>query len=689
MPNNQAGGGQKPHLTRVVLIAALFLSGCSGNEAQPQLSLSAVLPNPAMPGETLSVIGNLPKNAKFTLDGVSIPASPTANGATLQLPESTLAGEHTLRVPGTTLAGGAVVVPRVDTAFLDGNLLTVRGAGWPATGSLANVSVDANGRLITPTLQDGQLRIILPPGTSYGALNLRVNVAGYSSSTFILLREAATVRGTVLLPASSEVEETQRLQAQATPGEADSATLIVRHAPGALNDVPLSGLLRHNVLPSLGLARLAFRSAAQAQHAKAQLSDLTAVQSVTFDALVRTDGVKTFGQATTSGLGKQWFWNLQGLPSAWEHTQGTGVTVAVIDTGVLLHHPDLTANLLPGYDFVDDDATPQDRVGHGTHVAGLIAANGQVTGAAPQARILPVRVLDADRGGSAFTVAQGVLWAAGLLEGHLNPNPAHIINLSLGTPDDSEALRQAVMKAQQAGVLVIAATGNSGGVLSYPAAYPGVLAVTSVAGPKSTYQPGYASKGPGTGLAAYGGDSQADQDSDGVRDGILSTDLTEGTPGYGLRMGTSMASPQVAGIAALALSSGVPRELLKNTLFNTATDLGPMGEDDKFGRGLVNARLAGSLNPRSYVVALNEANKVISWTPVARDSTFVLTNLDPAVPVRLVALSDANNNRLLGEAGELRSTPTRILTLPGGKITDLAPLSLEPTNGSSSLFLEP
>ncbi|WP_157448807.1 S8 family serine peptidase [Deinococcus peraridilitoris] len=648
-----------------------------------------MLPNPALPGETLSVIGSFPKNAQFKLGADRVPTTVTAGGASLQLPQTTLAGDHSIQVEGTPLVGNTTVVPRIDAVVLDGGNLTLRGAGWPIGGTLTGVSVDASGRILTPSLVNGQLRVNLGAGTTYGALHLRVNVGGYTSSTFSLLREAATVRGTVEGPAAQvEPAALRSVTVQSVGNQDDLTTLIVRHEPAALRGHFLLGVHRADSLPSLHLTRLAFRTSAEARQAKSLLTPLPGVENVTFDHLVQSDAVSTQGQTTTSGLGKQWFWALQGLPLAWQATQGDGMTVAVIDTGIALRHPDLQDNLLPGYDFVDEDSVADDRAGHGTHVAGLIAANGQVTGAAPKAKLVPVRVLDGDKGGSAFTVAQGILWAAGLLDDHPNPHPAQVINLSLGTPDDSEAMREAVARVQAAGVLVVAATGNSGGALHYPAAYPGVLAVTGVAGPKHTYQPGYASKGPGTGLAAYGGDAAADQDADGVRDGILSTDLANGAPGYGMRMGTSMASPQVAGIAALALSSDVPQELLRSTLLNSATDLGPLGEDDKFGRGLVSARAALPYSPRSYVLALNDAGSVIGWTPVASDGTYALSNLDPAVPVRLLALSDDNNNRVLGEAGELRSSPTATLSLKGGHVLDLPALTFNPSDGSSPVTLE-
>lgn len=357
--------------------------------------------------------------------------------------------------------------------------------------------------------------------------------------------------------------------------------------------------------------------------------------------------------------------------------------VAVVDTGVDLDHPDLAARLLPGHDFVDDDAQPDDLAGHGTHVAGLVAADGQALGTAPGARLLPVRVLEGEAGGSAFAVAQGVLWAAGLLSEPANANPAAVINLSLGSAAPSSVLESAVRQALDAGVLVVAAAGNSGGTLAYPAAYPGVVAVTAVAGPILTYQPWYASHGAGTWLSGYGGDETQDQDGDGVSDGVLSTDLAGG---YRHRMGTSMASPQVAGLAALALAAGTPPGLLRDSLARSATDLGPLGRDGRYGWGLATARGARPSAPRAYVVALDGA-AVVAWTLVAPDGTYRLDHLPVGRPLALVAASDEDGDGVLGEAGELVSAAVAALSRAGEALS-MDDLTLTVSDGSAAMTLE-
>jgi serine protease len=526
----------------------------------------------------------------------------------------------------------------------------------------------------------------------------------------------------------------------------------------------LNASLETESLPSLRVSRLRFASASQAHALVAQLGRVAlasglGVSKVSLDLRVKpSDAFKALNvpaptdpsltepgttpittPATTPatltrlepGQG-QWFLNLEGIPNAWNAglppgsgtatsgntnagtlgsgapARGDGIVVAVIDTGVDLEHPDLKANLLPGWDFIDDDNTAQDIAGHGTHVAGLIAANGLVKGVAPNAKLLPVRVLRDLSGGTAFPVAQGILWAAGLLETPMvpkNPNPARVINLSLGSDEYNDLIAAAISSAMQSGVTVIAAAGNNGGSLAYPAALPGVVAVTALAGPKIAYQPFYASRGSGLWVTAYGGDSTQDQDGDRVMDGVLSTDLkagingAPGTSGYGLRMGTSMASPQVAGLAALALSSGTPNFLLRSALANNTSDIGPLGFDARFGHGLISGRIATPGAPRAYVLAFTGtpqrvagsnqlAPKLLGWTLVQPDGSYQLNNLPTGSGLKLIAATDANANGLLGEAGEFASLGQAVVPVMG-KVTSLSVgLELQPSSGLEVLRLQ-
>jgi subtilisin family serine protease len=259
---------------------------------------------------------------------------------------------------------------------------------------------------------------------------------------------------------------------------------------------------------------------------------------------------------------------LQGSPT---------VVVAVVDGGVDLTHPDLVDNLLPGYNFVEDNTIPMDDNGHGTHVAGIIAAsiNGVgVVGVAPRVKILPVRVMS-NGSGSNSTIAAGIRWAA---------DRAQIINLSLGGPSSSQVLQDAINYAiQTQGRLVIAAAGNDGATgnqTEYPAAFPGVIAVGAV--DSSGQHASFSNTGSYVSLSAPGV-------------GILSTVLNGS---YGVKSGTSMASPHVAGLAGLFWSRfpADTADQIANLMKNTAVDQGDPGWDPVYGYGLIDAYPAGSLS---------------------------------------------------------------------------------------------
>ena len=174
-------------------------------------------------------------------------------------------------------------------------------------------------------------------------------------------------------------------------------------------------------------------------------------------------------------------WNLQyGLtnihaPQGWDMSIGSAaVVIAVVDTGVDLTHPDLSPKLVAGYDFVNGDAVPQDDNGHGTHVAGIAAAqanNGEgVAGVSWGARIMPVKVLSASASGSFADAAAGIIWAT--------DHGAHIINLSLGGSSYSQVFKDAIDYAYGKGVMLVASSGNNGsGFVLYPARFANVMSV--------------------------------------------------------------------------------------------------------------------------------------------------------------------------------------------------------------------
>ncbi|MEU4424063.1 S8 family serine peptidase [Actinoplanes sp. NPDC024001] len=275
-------------------------------------------------------------------------------------------------------------------------------------------------------------------------------------------------------------------------------------------------------------------------------------------------------------------WNLAkvGATAVWPRSTGAGVTVAVIDTGVQGSHPDLAGKVLTGYDTIRDVAGGNtDPNGHGTHVAGTIAAvtgNGVgVAGVAPGARILPVKALAADGSGWMSDTAEGIVWAA--------DHGAQVINLSLGTHEQLGAVTAAIAYARGKGVTVVAAAGNErtkGSPVSYPAADPGVIAVAATdAADRYAY---YSNAGGYVDLAAPGSE-------------ILNTYPTNvRRSGYGAMSGTSMAAPHVAAAAALlkAYRPALTPDQIEHTLERTAVDLGARGPDRDYGSGRLSVAAA-------------------------------------------------------------------------------------------------
>ncbi len=295
----------------------------------------------------------------------------------------------------------------------------------------------------------------------------------------------------------------------------------------------------------------------------------------------------------------QWHMAQVGLPAAWRFGQGAGVIVAVIDTGVS-RVPDLAGTtFVPGYNFVDDSDNAADDHGHGTHVAGTIAQSTHnrlgVGGVAFKASIMPLKVLSARGSGSMAAIAQAIRFAA--------DHGAQVINMSLGGPFPVSAIGSAVKYARGKGVTIVAAAGNDGrGKVSYPARYPGVIAVAATQFDETTTF--YSNWGPQVDIAAPGGNVRVDQNGDGKPDGVLQNTIVPGNTSktdYLWFMGTSMASPHVAGVAALIVGAGVTKpDAVEEVLLGTArrpkahaADGATSGRlDDHYGAGLVDARAA-------------------------------------------------------------------------------------------------
>jgi len=274
---------------------------------------------------------------------------------------------------------------------------------------------------------------------------------------------------------------------------------------------------------------------------------------------------------------KQWHLRQIGMPEAWKLAQGNGVIVAVLDTGVGFENygkfhqlPDLAGlKFVKPYDFVKNTVHANDDHGHGSHVTGTIAQatnNGiGVAGVALDVKIMPLKVLSASGSGSVGGIADAIRYAA--------DNGAKVINMSLGGAFPSKVLKKAVEYAHGKGVTVVCAAGNeSRGKVGYPAAYPGAIAVAATQQDEATTF--YSNWGKEIDIAAPGGNTQ---DKNGGRNnpdgGVLQNTIVIGDPtkdGYFAFMGTSMASPHVAGVAALVVGEGITdpdavEKILKDT----------------------------------------------------------------------------------------------------------------------------
>jgi serine protease len=302
----------------------------------------------------------------------------------------------------------------------------------------------------------------------------------------------------------------------------------------------------------------------------------------------------------------QWNMKLLGAPRAWAIQKGKPeVAVAVLDTGIAFEDfgpyrkaPDWgSVRFLQGFDAVNGDSHANDDEFHGTHVASTVAEATNntegVTGLAFGCSLLPVKVLDATGEGSDFDVAEGLDYAASFREN--GQNPVKVVNMSLGGTGSSETIKRAIDRVVQAGILVVASAGNDDkGTVDFPANLDNVIAVGAVDARKQRAP--YSNYGAALDLVAPGGDLDRDDDDDGNVDLVFQQMPDPDALDAGRHdefcycgvEGTSMASPHVAGLAAMLFSQGITSAAaVRAALEQTAEDLGDPGRDDEFGHGLI------------------------------------------------------------------------------------------------------
>lgn len=343
--------------------------------------------------------------------------------------------------------------------------------------------------------------------------------------------------------------------------------------------------------------------------------------------------VRPLGEPGDPEYPRQWNMRAIGAPSAWDITTGhESITIGIVDSGIG-DAPDLAGQIAGGYDFVSSAAIAADGDGrdgdptdpgdqftsagtsswHGTHIAALLAAPHDdvgIAGMVPRCKLTILRALGVG-GGFVSDAADAVLYAAGQLElpdGSSLAVPLRLLNLSIGLPQDSTELREACQRADNLGVLLVAAVGNGGGAVEYPARYPSTFAVAAVDGRLLTTQ--YSAFGDSVDIAAPGGGVGTDAGNDGWHDGILSAVKDEtvlpAVWSHAYLVGTSQAVPHVVGTAAmmLAVHPTMTNQDLKNVLRGSALDLGVPGDDVAYGAGLLQTHEAVKLalnragNPR-------------------------------------------------------------------------------------------
>ncbi|MGH2427351.1 MAG: S8 family serine peptidase [Candidatus Limnocylindria bacterium] len=321
---------------------------------------------------------------------------------------------------------------------------------------------------------------------------------------------------------------------------------------------------------------------------------------------------------------------------AWAIERGGSGIVAVLDTGVQFNHPDLTGRLVAGHDFVNNDSNASDDNGHGTWVAGIIAAKPNdgygIAGISWSDKVMPVKIMNEDGRGETSDLTSGIVWAAN--------NGADVINMSVGGFPSTTYVQDAINYAWDKGVVLIGAAGNNGREQRFfPASYANVISVSATQ--RDDEFTHWSSFGPDVDVSAPGGS-------------VRTTNCTTCIPSYGSHTyisGTSFAAPNVAGVVAL-IQARYPtwsNQQVVNRLFSTVDDLGYAGWDNRYGRGRVNAHRAvggSSPGPASSPGDALESNNSIGRASRLALGTTVRPSIHPAGDVDFFAVDVPRSGRL-------------------------------------------
>lgn len=457
-------------------------------------------------------------------------------------------------------------------------------------------------------------------------------------------------------PASKVQSNSKPAVASVDNKDNEGSQLIVRYEAGKRDNVMKSLLDKFEIIDEMKELK-AFLIKAEAVELSHEIIEIEGVVSVEEN---KPMSIYDFILPNDEYYYKQWAPAVIRLPQTWRDYTG-GSRVAVVDTGIDYNHLDLEnrVDLDSAINFSTDDETDyMDRQSHGTHVAGIIGAEANnekgLVGVMWGGELIPVKVLGDDGSGDEWNVAKGMMYAANLLEGY-NIVPADVINMSLGMTSDTvpDTLQDAVQKVDtESDTIMVAAAGNTGDEnVGYPAKFPEVIAVSSL-----TYQEG--SVPTLSGFSSYG----AEVDIAAPGDDIWST-----TPGdmINTKSGTSMACPQVAGLAGLLISAGVEPTNVLQVMQETAIDL---GDELKFGAGMVNTYWACNQVENVKIKVKDENGNLIEEKSIALDRSGVTFKL-PKGNYEIIGQIDARGSETL-ENGDYFDT-TSIITIEEDAIVKL------------------
>ena len=615
--------------------------GGGGDDSAPEPP--PVTPPVSPPTELFRISGTITASSSQAVDGdtndTGTIARPNDTVATAQsIPNPITLGGY-VNQPGTGAAGRSQVAGDVDDYYrvelLAGQSVTMLVADFQQADADLYL-FDTQGRILDFSIESGEVEtLVIPRDGTYV-----VNAFAYEGATNYIL--AIGNQNTVsrqsqqhyeIVPWESVIRYRDSAEPEtgsARPAHARLRRMGMEQRAGGPRRARLMGMRRGHAGTAETLARTgsAMEKLARVEDPRlqARLETLLAIKSLRRDPEIEyaepNYKVRAMAVPNDTGYPFQWHYPLIDLPAAWDTTTGNSqVVVAVVDTGILSRHPDLTGQWVDGYDFVSSAERSRDGDGidpdpedpgdgdsatnsfHGTHVSGTVAAAGDngigVAGVAYGARIMPLRALGAGGAGTTYDVDQAVRFAAGLPNdsGQLPTRPADIINLSLGGAPFSQSSQALYRQVRAAGVVMVASAGNEASATpSYPAAYDGVISVAAVDAQRQ--RTSYSNTGGAIDLAAPGGDSGVDLNGDGYPDGVLSTGGlgSGGNFGYTFLSGTSMAAPHVAGVLALMKSvnpdlspADIDALIVRGDI---SDDLGAPGRDDQYGHGLVNAQRA-------------------------------------------------------------------------------------------------